>query len=349
MKRIKLIYPTDKNYLSISREKWNNVAKPLGSFGELEKIIERISAVQESANVDISQRTSVVMCADNGVVEQKISQSGADVTALCAAAIAEGTSNINALARQFNADVLAVDIGIKNNISCKNLLNKNIMHGTNDIFYGAAMSEIQAKNAVSVGIDIVEQLKEKGENIIITGEMGIGNTTTSAAVSSVILGVGAELVTGRGAGLTDDGLKRKIEVINTALKVNRPDKNNPLDILAKVGGLDIAGMTGLFLGGAIYHVPVVIDGVISAVSAALAYMISPACADYMLASHVSDEPAGKMLLDFIGLKPVINAGLRLGEGTGGILLLPLLDGALAIYNNSHSFEELGIERYKKLS
>ena len=349
MERIKLIYPTDKKFVGLSRQKWNNVAKPLGSFGELEKIIEKISAVQESANVDISQRTAVIMCADNGVVKQNISQSGQEVTALCARSIAEGRSNINALARRFNADVLAVDIGINADINCKNLLTKKIMYGTNDISTGAAMSENQAKSAISAGIDIVRQLKENGKNMIITGEMGIGNTTTSSAVASVILGVSAECVTGRGAGLTDDGLKRKIEVINTALKVNSPDKNNPLDILAKVGGLDIAGMTGLFLGGAIYHVPIVIDGVISAVSAALAYMISPACADYMLASHVSEEPAGKMLLDFIGLKPVINAGLRLGEGTGGIFLLPLLDGALSVYKNSHTFEELGIEKYEELS
>ncbi|MBR1592081.1 MAG: nicotinate-nucleotide--dimethylbenzimidazole phosphoribosyltransferase [Ruminococcus sp.] len=349
MERIKLINPTDKKFAVISREKWNSVAKPLGSFGELEKMIEKISAVQESENVDISKRTAVIMCADNGVAAEKISQSGQEVTALCAAAIAGGRSNINALARQFNADVAVVDIGIKNEVSCKNLVMKNIMHGTENILHGAAMSENQAKNAVSVGIDMVKQLKENGKNIIITGEMGIGNTTAAAAVSSVILGVDAETVTGRGAGLTDDGLKRKIEVVNAAVRKNSPDRSSPIDILAKVGGLDIAGMTGLFLGGAIYHVPIVIDGVISAVSAALAFMLSPACADYMLPSHVSEEPAGKMLLDFMGLKAVINAGLRLGEGTGGMLLLPLLDGAVSIYNNSHSFEELGIERYKKLS
>jgi nicotinate-nucleotide--dimethylbenzimidazole phosphoribosyltransferase len=262
----------------------------------------------------------------------------------------KGGGGVNMFCRQHGFKLRIVDVGVDYDLShIEGIIERKIARGTKNFLYEPAMTEEEFDKAIEVGAALVDDCIAEGCKVLSIGEMGIGNTTTSAAVSSVILGVGAERVTGRGAGLTDDGLKRKIGVINTALRINRPDRNNPLDILAKVGGLDIAGMTGLFLGGGIYHVPIVIDGVISAVSAALAYMISPACADYMLASHVSDEPAGKMLLDFIGLKAVINAGLRLGEGTGGILLLPLLDGAVSIYNDSHSFEELGIERYKKLS
>lgn len=345
MNRITEIRPSDKAAYNAAKERWDSIAKPLGSLGIFEDAICRIAAVQGSPDVDISRRTAVVFCADNGVVCEGVSQSDSSVTALCAREIAEGRSNINALARIYKADVKAIDIGIAEDIKCTGLINKKISHGTENMAVGAAMTREEAERAICVGLGIVKELRSDGARIIVSGEMGIGNTTTSAAVASVLLGLPASAVTGRGAGLDNAGLARKISVIERAAKVNRPDKNDALDVLAKLGGLDIAGMVGLFLGGAVYHIPVIIDGAISAVAALLAKRISPDCTDYMLASHVSAEPVGRLLLDAIGAKPVITAEMRLGEGTGGIMLLPLLDGALSVYNNAHRFDEIGLERY----
>jgi nicotinate-nucleotide--dimethylbenzimidazole phosphoribosyltransferase len=345
MERLKYIESTDKKFSELSHSKWNSVAKPLGSLGIFEEMVEKIAAIQQTADVDISKRTVVVMCADNGVTAEGVTQTDSEVTALCAEAIGNGTSNINVLADVYGADVIAVDIGIARDVDCVSVKNRKIMYGTGNIAKGSAMSRDEAEKAICTGMDIVRELADLGTGIIITGEMGIGNTTTSAAVSSVLLGLSPEAVTGRGAGLSDEGLLRKVKAVRQAIEINRPDVNDAVDIISKVGGLDIAGMTGLFLGGAVYGIPVVIDGVISAVSAVLAYKLTPACIDYMLPSHVSDEPAGKLLLDMIGLRAPLEAGMRLGEGTGGAMLLPLLDGALSVYNSSHRFDDIGIERY----
>lgn len=345
MNRITEIRPSDRSAYNAAKERWDSIAKPLGSLGLFEDAVCRIAAVQGTPDVDISRRTAVVFCADNGVVCERVSQSDSVVTALCAREIAEGRSNINVLAKTYGADVTAIDIGIIEDISCTKLPDRKIAHGTKNIAVGAAMTREEAERAVCIGMDIVKELKGSGADIIVSGEMGIGNTTTSAAIASVLLGLEPREVTGRGAGLDSEGLERKISVIERAVKVNRPDKNDPLDVLAKLGGFDIAGMVGLFLSGAVCHIPVVIDGAISAVAALLAKRIAPDCTDYMLASHVSAEPVGKLLLGAIGLRPVITAEMRLGEGTGGIMLLPLLDGALSIYSNAHRFDEIGLERY----
>jgi len=348
MKRINIISETDKNAAQRSLEKWNSVAKPLGSLGLLEEMIIKIASVQGTENVDISKRNIVVMCADNGVVEEGVTQSDSEVTAMCAAAIAEGKSNINRIAQTFNAAVTAVDIGINRDVECDSLLKRKAAYGTKNISKENAMTADECESAISVGIDIVRHLKQNGSKIIVTGEMGIGNTTTASAVCCALLGANPETVTGRGAGLDSKGLERKINAVKRALEINQPDSADPFDVLSKVGGFDICGMTGVFLGGAIYKIPVIIDGVISAAAADLAYRINPLCREYMLAGHVSKEPSGQMFLDDIGLKAVINAEMRLGEGTGGAMLLPLLDGALAVYNSAHRFDELGIERYVEL-
>ena len=340
MNRIKNISGLDVKAMQKSHEHWNSIAKPLNSLGILERYIMQIAGITGNPNVKLNKRCAVIMCADNGVVCEGVTQTGSDVTAIVANAVAEGTSNISRMAQTFNADVIAVDMGIKSDIKNDKVINRKIAYGTKNIARESAMTLQQAEQAISYGIDIVRDLKNKGTDIIVTGEMGIGNTTTSSAVTSVLLGVSPELVTGKGSGLDEVRFRHKIEVVKKATEINSPDRNNPLEVLSKLGGFDIAGMTGLFLGGAVYHVPVIIDGVISAVSALLAYRINPESRDFMLCSHVSKEPAGKMILDEIGLKPIINAELCLGEGTGGILLLPMLDGALSVYNSAHKFENL---------
>lgn len=348
MDRINKIKCPDSEIYLAAKARWDSVAKPLGSLGLLENHIQKIAAIQKNTDVNLSNRRVVVMCADNGVTAENVTQSDSSVTAVCASAIAEGTSNINKLAEVFGATVTAVDIGVERNVNSPKILKKKIANGTKNIAVGAAMTKEQAEKSICVGIDIMRELKNEGVNIVVTGEMGIGNTTTSAAIASVLLDVPPRVVTGRGAGLDSAGLERKIAAVEKSIAVNSPNSDNPIDLISKLGGFDIGGMTGLFLGGAIYGIPVIIDGVISAVSALLAYKIEPISAEYMLASHVSSEPAGKMLLEKIGLKPIINAEMRLGEGTGGIMLLPLLDGALAVYNHSHKFDDIGIERYVEL-
>ena len=348
MKRIHNITSTDKTAENAAHNRWNSIAKPLGSLGLFEDTIEKIAAIQGTENVNIGKRTVVVMCADNGVVCEGITQSDSSVTAVCTNAIANGTSNINALAATFGAEVLAVDIGVKSDLNNPKILARKIACGTKNIAEGMAMTIEQAECAICVGMDIVHDLKNGGTKIIVTGEMGIGNTTTASAISAVLLELPPREVTGRGAGLDSEKLLKKFSVVERAIGINRPDKDKPVELLSKLGGFDIAGMVGIFLGGSYYHIPVVIDGVISAVAAVLACKINPLAAEYMLPSHVSAEPSGKLLLESIGLKPLITAEMRLGEGTGGVMLLPLLDGALSVYNDAHRFDEISMERYKEL-
>ena len=340
--------PDDAAYLA-AKARWDSIAKPLESFGALEEMIQKIAAIQCSADVDISGRTAIVFCADHGITAEGVTQCGSEVTAVCAKAIADGTSNVNAIARAFQTEVLAVDAGMKSDVDSPNILRRKTAYGTRNFTEEPAMTESQMTAAVTAGMDIVRDLKTSGTQIIVSGEMGIGNTTPAAAIASVLLDLPAETVTGRGSGLSDEGLQRKIEVIRKGIHLHKPSADRPLHLLQTLGGLEIAAMTGLFLGGAVYRLPVIIDGVISAAAAAVAYSIEPICADYMLASHCSGEPAARGLLEMMHLKPVIDAGLRLGEGTGGLLLLPLLDGALSLYRHSHTFEQEQIERYQKLS
>lgn len=328
-----------------SKSRWDSIAKPIGGLGLLENMISKIAGIRGTSQVSLEHRDVVIMCADNGVVCEGVSQSDSSVTAAVAKEIAAGRSSVNLLSRQFGADVTAVDIGMCSDVDDRRIINRKIAYGTANIAAGPAMSIEQAKQAVNAGIDIAKSLCEHGTDIIITGEMGIGNTTTSAAISAVILDMPPENVTGRGAGIDIDGMSRKISVIDRAIKLNKPDKSDPFDLISKLGGFDIAGMAGLFLGGAKFGIPVVIDGVISAVSACLAEMIEPGCRDFMLPSHVSNEPAARLLLERLGLKAPITAGLHLGEGTGGVMLLPLLDGALAVYYGAHRFDDMNMERY----
>lgn len=345
MERIQQIKLPDSSAIRKAEEKWKTIAKPLYSLGLLETSVNKIAGIFGNENFRLKKRIAVILCADNGVVEENISQSDSTVTSAVAKAISLGNSNINLLARTFDCDVLGVDIGMKDTLDILDLLNRKIANGTKNIAKGSAMNIEQAKQSIVTGIDLVRDLKQQGYQIIVTGEMGIGNTTTSSAIASVMLDLPPKAVTGRGAGLDNHRLQHKIHVIEQAITINQPDKNNPLNILSKLGGYDIGGMTGLFLGGAIYHIPVVIDGFISSVSAMLAVMFNENVKDYLLCSHVSNETAGRKILDYLHLKPLITAELCLGEGTGGVMLLPLLDGAMAIYNSSHSFDSLNMGRY----
>lgn len=324
---------------------WNRLAKPLGSLGLLEDCVVKIAALTGNENVALKKRTLIVFCADNGVVAEGVSQSDETVTTAVATALGNGTSTVNYMAKSANCAVLPVNIGMKETSSLPGVMQCAIMTGTNNMTREPAMSREACIKAIMLGVELVRQEKEKGTDIICVGEMGIGNTTTTSAVASVLLNRTPEELTGRGAGLSDEGLERKTAAIKRAIKVNAPDRNDPIDVISKLGGLDLAGICGVCLGGAFYRVPVMLDGVITNAAALCAVRLCPNAEKAVFASHVSEEPAAIMTLNELYLKPLISAGLRLGEGSGAVLALPLLDQALSVYNSGHTFDRLGIDAY----
>ena len=246
-----------------AKARWDSIAKPLGSLGALEEAVIRIAGMTGSADVDISKRAVVVMCADNGVVAQGVTQTGQEVTAIVAENMSTGDTSVCAMARSAGAEVVPVDIGTAVPLTGARIVQRCVRRGTADMTRGPAMSREEAVQAVLTGVETARELCAGGVHLLATGEMGIGNTTTSSAVAAVLLGQEPVVMTGRGAGLSDAGLQKKIHAIETAVAVNRPDPADVLDVLHKVGGLDIAGLAGVFLGGALCHTPVLVDGFIS--------------------------------------------------------------------------------------
>lgn len=339
------IAPPDKSAAERAQARWDSIAKPVGSLGSLEEALVRIAALTGNERIDLGKRCVVVLCADNGVVAQGVSQSGSDVTALIAANAARGMSSINKMCEPHAIDCIPVDMGMFTRPPVEGILDRRIAAGTADISCGPAMTREQALRAVRTGVELVRDLAEKGYALVATGEMGIGNTTTATAMACALTGEDPEVLTGPGAGLPAAGVKRKVAVIRRALEVNAARADDPLGVLAQLGGFDIAAMCGVFLGGAVYRVPVVIDGMISTVAAYCAWLMRPDCRQAFLASHLSAEPAAAMLLERMGLAPLIHANMRLGEGTGAVCLIPLLDMAANLYATGPTFEDCNITSY----
>lgn len=346
---IRRIPEFDKNAAARAQERWNGIAKPLGSLGLLEKAVVRIAGLTGNPAYRIDKRAVLVFCADNGVVRQGVTQTGGEVTALLARALAKGELSVCKMARLANARVYGVDMGVTENLALPELLDRRIAPGTADMSEGPAMSKEQAVQAIRHGFELAGWCHAQGYAILATGELGIGNTSTSSAISAVLLGKKPGEVTGPGAGLSGGGIQKKIAVIEKAIAGNRPDPDDALDVLAKLGGFDIAALSGVFLGGAAYRVPVLVDGFISSTAALIARRLCPAAGAAMLASHVSAEPAARWLLDALELEPILTAGMHLGEGTGAVAVLPVLDMAYAVYNDMTTFESLSIGRYQPLS
>lgn len=338
------IQAADPAVLEACRIKWNNVAKPLYSLGELEKLTAKIGAAQGTDSPDIQKRRALVFCADNGVVEEGVSQSNHTVTTAVAKALVKGTSNVNLFCRIAGAETEVYDVGMIDDVS--DIICAKMIRGTKNLSKMPAMTREEAIYAVETGIHAAEKAKRDGCGILVIGEMGIGNTTSSTAVLSVFMGVDPEEICGRGSGLSDEGLQKKIRAIRNGIAVNRPDPADAMDVLSKVGGADIAAMCGVILGGAALKLPVVLDGLISGAAALTAHAIDPRTKDYMIPSHTSSEPGGSRANAFLGFRAPIDAGMALGEGTGGVMLLPMLDMALSLYAGTHSFESIGIEAYK---
>lgn len=343
------IRPLDQRAMAEAKRRWDSIAHPLGSLGLLERDIIQIAGITGSADVDLSRRAVVVMCADNGVVAEGVTQTGQEVTAIVTENMSKGDTSVCRMAKVAGAEVIPVDIGVAQPVTGERIRQSCVRRGTANMTQGPAMTREEAAKALLTGVSLVEELKKEGYQIFATGEMGIGNTATASAVVSVLLGKDPLEVTGRGAGLSTEGLQRKIQAIRTAIAVNQPNPADPLDVLHKVGGLDIAGLAGVFLGGAIHRVPVLVDGFISSAAALLAASFCPLAKDYMLGSHASNEPAGRMVLEALGLTPFLYAGMCLGEGTGAVAVMPLLDMALSVYRGMATFDEIEVEAYQPLT
>lgn len=339
------IQPLNEEAMKSSQAHWDSIAHPLHSLGKLEDMIVQIAGITGTPKVCVEKRVLIPMCADNGVVEEGVTQTGQEITALVAENFLQEKAASSIMCKSVGCDIFPIDVGVARDVS---IFNRKIAYGTKNMTKEPAMTREQAIRAIEIGIEAAQMMKEKGYHILATGEMGIGNTTTSSAVASVLLDIPVERMTGRGAGLSTEGLNRKITAIKKAIALHQPDKTDAIDVLSKVGGFDIAAIAGLFLGGAALHIPVLIDGVISATGALAAATICPLVKDYMLATHVSKEPAGALLLEALGKEAPLHCDMCLGEGTGALNLFPLLDTGLAVYNQMGDFGNWGMDAYQPL-
>lgn len=362
-----------------AKERWDAIAKPIDSLGVFEDMVARLCAIAGTENPgDYKRRALLTLCADHGVVAEGVTQTDSGVTKVVAENIAHGCSGVNYMAQTAGVDVYAVDIGMLGepypdaSFGMGHMINRKVQAGTGNLAKEPAMPMEVCDRAIETGKELVRECKEKGYEILAVGEMGIGNTTPTSALLAALLDLPAEAVTGRGAGLNDTGLARKVQVITQALarvqgtvdakqsagqeqtdvkpQCGKTDAQGTVDakrLLAELGGLEIAGMVGVFLGARQYQIPVVLDGAITCVAALVAMRMDAEIVDYLLASHVSEEASGRLALDALGLPAVIHGKLCLGEGSGAMMLFPLLDMALSIYKNMGTFDDLSIEAYSR--
>ncbi|WP_068615493.1 nicotinate-nucleotide--dimethylbenzimidazole phosphoribosyltransferase [Paenibacillus tuaregi] len=340
--RIGPISPPDSSAVQAAQRRLDSLTKPPGSLGKLEELAARLAGISGTVLPSYTNRAVVVMAADHGVCEEGVSAFPAEVTQQMVLNFLEGGAAVNVLARQAHAEVMCVDIGVNGDIGHLGLLKRKIKYGTDNMVAGPAMSREEAEKAILVGADLVAEAMSRGVNLFVTGEMGIGNTTASSAVMSALTGITPLESVGRGTGLNDERLRHKGVIVQRAIELNKPDPSDPLDVLAKVGGLEIAGLAGVILKCAASRVPVVIDGFISTAAALVAARLAPESLDYMIASHVSGEQGHALLLRELGLVPMLDLGMRLGEGTGGVLALHLIDAACRIPAEMATFESAGI-------
>jgi nicotinate-nucleotide--dimethylbenzimidazole phosphoribosyltransferase len=324
-------------------QRLNTLTKPLGSLGRLEEVAARVVAIREELRPDCSKKVIFTLAADHGVTEEGVSAYPKAVTRQMVLNFLSGGAAINVLCRQFGIDVTVVDIGVDGDTDeLPGLARKKIAYGTKNMAGGPAMSAIEMYRALQVGIELANDAAEHGYTLIGTGEMGIGNTTAASAITAILTGRPVADVTGRGTGLDDAGLKHKVHVIERAIAVNRPDPSDPLQVLQTVGGLEIAGLTGLILGAAARRIPIVVDGFISTAAAALACALQPRVSHFLFAAHRSTEPGHEALLKFIGQAPLLDLNMRLGEGTGAALCMALIESATKLLNEMATFSSAGV-------
>lgn len=340
---IRQIKPLDAEAMRLARARQDQLTKPQGSLGRLEELSIQVAGIRGKARPVIEEKVIVTMAADHGVVEEGVSLFPQEVTAQMVLNFLRGGAGINILARHVGARVVVVDMGVVGGFEpLPGLVCKMIDFGTKNMARGPAMTRQQALEAVEAGIEVVEGELAKGMDILGVGDMGIGNTTASSAIAAAITGAPVAKVTGRGTGVDDERLRHKIEVIERALEVNRPDPTDPLDVLAKVGGFEIGGLAGAILGAAAHRVPVVLDGFITGAAALIAVGLAPQVRDYLIAAHRSVEVGHPLVLEHLGLRPLLDLDMRLGEGTGAALGIYLVEAAVRILNQMATFAEAGV-------
>lgn len=330
---------------TIVKKAWNkidNLSKPIGSLGTLEEIYAKIAGITGKLENTVNKKNIVIMCADNGIVEEGVSTCPQSVTATVTNNFTKGKTGVCALANHSNSNITIVDLGVKAEFTNAKIINRKIAYGTKNMAKGPAMTKNQAIKCIETGIDVIKKLSSQNVNLLGTGEMGIGNTSTSAAILSVISGIDSDLVVGKGSGLTKKQYEDKKQIIKQAIKINNPNKNDILDVLSKVGGFDIAGLCGCFLGASRYRIPIVIDGFISSVAALCAYKINPLVKDFIFASHLSAELGAKYVMKELNLEPMVNLNMRLGEGSGCPLAFSIIESSLYAIDNMATFEEANI-------
>lgn len=336
------------HFMQIAQEKLDSLTKPQGSLGRLEELAKVMVAITGNESPALTRKVIFTLASDHGVAEEKVSAFPKEVTAQMVYNFLSGGAGINVLARHINARVVVVDVGVAEDLKPHpDLIVKKISYGTKNMAIGPAMSRQEAIKSVENGFDIFEEEFRKGIDIIGTGEMGIANTTPSSAITAVFTKKDIEDIVGRGTGIDDSGLKNKIRVIRQAIEINKPNSNDAIDVLAKVGGFEIGGLAGIILSAASNRIPVVIDGFISGAAALIANGIAPKVRDYMIASHNSVEKGHKAILDYLGLKPLLDLEMKLGEGTGACLGIGLAEAAIKILTQMNTFDSAKVSQKLK--
>jgi nicotinate-nucleotide--dimethylbenzimidazole phosphoribosyltransferase len=346
---LKEIKPLDSSAMAAARSRQNTLTKPHGSLGRLEELSIQLAGIKGTPTPKLEHKSIIVMAADHGVAAETVSLYPQEVTRQMVLNFLKGGAAINVLAGQIGARVIVVDMGVKGGFQpLPGLLCKMIDFGTQNMTQGPAMTRQQAVDAIEAGIQTVEAEMAKRVDIIGTGDMGIGNTTASSAIFSAISGKQPKKITGRGTGVGDRQLAHKIKVIERALSINKPNPKDPLDVLSKVGGFEIAGLVGVILAGAAYRIPVVLDGFISGAAALVAIGLSPQAKDYLIAAHLSAEAGHEALLQLLGLNPLLNLNMRLGEGTGALIGIFLADAAARTLSQMATFAQAGVSEAKQM-
>lgn len=340
---VNCIQPVNKEAMKEAWDRIDSLTKPIGSLGEIENIIAKIAGITGKAHNKINKKSVVIMCSDNGVVEEGVSNCPKSVTATVTSNFTKEITGVYVLSKFVGSDITIVDVGVDAEFNNPRIINKKIAYGTKNMMKGPAMTKEEAIKAIETGISIIDDLVAKGYNLFGTGEMGVGNTATSAAILSVFSGLEVELSVGKGSGITEDQFIIKKTVVKKAIEINNPDKEDVIDVLSKVGGFDIAGLCGCFLSAAKNRVPIVIDGFISGVAALCAYKLNPLVKEYIFASHLSAEPGAAFAMKEIGLEPMLNLNMRLGEGSGCPLAFNIIEAALFTMDNMGTFEEATLD------
>ncbi|MBN2796476.1 MAG: nicotinate-nucleotide--dimethylbenzimidazole phosphoribosyltransferase [Clostridia bacterium] len=338
---LKKIQPRDKTFEAQALDRINHLIKPKGSLGKLEDIAVKLSGIQRDLHPSVKKKAVIVCAGDHKIIEEGVATSSKEITKIQAINMTRGLTGVCALAKHVGAEVIVTDVGIDNEVPYDKIVNKKVKYGADNFVKGPAMSREEAIKALEAGIEVAEKAIASGVQLLATGEMGIGNTTPSSAIVSVIGGLDPSEVTGMGANLPQDKVKHKADVIRKGIEINQPNPTDGLDVLAKVGGLEIGGMAGVMLAGAANRVPVVVDGFISTAAALIATTLNPTVKEYLFASHSSLELGAKKATELLGLNTALDMNMRLGEGTGAVLMFNIIEAATYMNDEMITFEEAG--------